>query len=125
MDKVIAQYRGTSSLSVISQSALESAKKSALHHDRPHHVLLPLVPHKGHAALVVIVIQPLTNAEWPGCVFFGVAIRDIHCSSHDVGVLKAVEEQVGRTISRVYPQVTVDISKAVEAARIFQLPVAW
>jgi hypothetical protein len=125
MDKVIAQYRRTSNLSVISQSSLESAKKSALDHDRPHLVLLPLVPRKEHAALVVIVMQPFTSSEWPGCVFFAVAIREIHCCCRDAGVLEAVGKQVGTTIGRVYPHVTVDISIALQAAQVLQLPAAW
>ena len=123
MNEVIAQYRGTSNFSVISQSALESAKKPALHHDQLHHVALPVAPRKGHAALVVIAIQPLTNSEWPGCVFFGVAIKAVHCCCRDV--LNAVCEQAGMIIGRVYTQITVDILKTVKAAQVIQLPVAW
>ncbi|KIV92566.1 hypothetical protein, variant [Exophiala mesophila] len=122
MNEVIAQYRGTSNFSVISQSALESAKKPALHHDQLHHVALPVAPRKGHAALVVIAIQPLTNSEWPGCVFFGVAIKAVHCCCRDV--LNAVCEQAGMIIGRVYTQITVDILKTVKAAQVIQLPVA-
>ena len=125
MDKIIARYGCISNLSVISQSTLISAKKPVLHHDQPHWVLLPLVPHEQGAALVVVVIQPLTSSEWPGCVFFAVAIREIHCCCIDADVLEAVREQIGSTIGRVYAQITVDVSKALQKAPVFQLPIAW
>lgn len=120
MDDIIARYRGTSNFSVISQSALESAKESALR--QPHHVLLPLVPLKGHTALVLIAIQPLISSEWPGCVFFAVAIRELHCCCHDAGMLDAIGRQVGGTIGRVYPRITVDVLTTLRAAPVFQLP---
>ena len=123
MDKVVSQYRCTSDWSVIFQSTLSSVKKPVFRHEQTHRVLLPLEPHEGHVALVAIVIQPLTISEWPGCVFWAAGIRAIHCCCFTV--LEAVGKQIGGTIGRVYPEVTIDISKAVQSAPLFQLPVAW
>ena len=77
MDKIVAEYRHRPNCLVISQSRLSSLEKPVLHHDKTHLDLLPLALHDGHVALAVIVIQPLTSSDWPGCLFFAAGIRRV------------------------------------------------
>lgn len=83
---------------------------------------MPLVLQKEHAALVATLTQPLTFSEWPGCLFLAVSIRVIYYCCRDTGVLEAVNEQIDKTLARIYAQVTIDVLKALEVVPIFKLP---
>lgn len=127
MEVIISRYHHAGNSFVISQSDQEKTvghegkfEKRFLHHNQPNYLLVPLYLNSRHHALAVVLIQPLSSPEWPGCVFFAVAINQIYNSSENVDVVPTVRETVGRIIDRFYPQVTVDISKVLCSTQILQ-----
>jgi hypothetical protein len=98
-------------------------EKRFLHHDRPNYLIIPLYLDTRHSILVVVLIQPLSWPDWPGCVFFAVALERIYACCGDIDLVSVVRERVGSIIDRFYSQVTVDVSKVPWKAQAIQLQI--
>jgi hypothetical protein len=127
MEVIISSYHHAENSFVISPSDQAQTvghegkfEKRFLHHNQPNYLLVPLYLNPRHHALAVVLIQPLSWPDWPGCVFFAVAISQIYVSCENIDVVPTVRETVGRIIDRFYPQVTVDVSKVPCSTQVLQ-----
>lgn len=103
-----------------------NAKESRhLDQARPNFVLLQLALEDQNAAVVIIRIESFSLSRWPGCTFFGAAVVEILHSGDYADPRPNICESIDRIVRTYYPQVDVDVSKALSNAQVRQLPFHW
>ena len=129
MSLVAVQHDQTARASVISLADQARAgekdqrlERRSLRLDQPNSIQIPLELDT-HAALVVILIEHLHPAEWPGCTFFAVAIEEIHRCCSDVQPL--ICKRVDGIIGHFYSQVTINVPEALGKTRFYTLAKSW
>lgn len=129
MEAIISKYQAANSFVISPSDQAQTIgkdgkfEKRLLHHNQPNYLVVPLYLETQHRVLVVVLIQPLSWPEWPGCVFFAVAIERVYVCCRNFDVVSVVGERVGNIIDRFYTQVTVDVSKVPWKAQAIQLQI--
>ena len=102
-----------------------TSERRSLYRDRANRVHIPLDLNAEHAAVVVVLIQPLRRPDWPDCTIFAAAIEATHCCCRREPVLRLITEKVDQVILHFYPQVTIDVPTALRRSQFHQLGQSW